>query len=91
MTANLPSQPGRGEGPQLVSRTRHLAHRAAALIAECHYAQRRWTQVMVSPEYYTMEPGRAPQTYAEFLYRASGGMWHEPSARERATCGRGVS
>lgn len=91
MTANLSPQPGRSEGLQLSSRTRRLAHRAAALISECHYAQRRWTQVMMSPEYYTAEPGRGPDTYAEFLYRAAGSMWHEPSAHERASCGRGVS
>ncbi len=46
---------------------------------------------MVSPDSYAMAPGQAPDTYAEFLYRASGSVSHEPSARERVSCGRGVS
>jgi hypothetical protein len=91
MTVNLPSQQGHGEAPRLTSRTRRLAHRVAALISECNYAQRRWIQLMVSPDSYAIEPGHAPRTYAEFLYRSSGGMWHEPSARERVSCDRGVS
>jgi hypothetical protein len=90
MTANLPSQQGRGEAPRLTSRTRRLARRVAALIAECNYAQRRWTQLMVSPDYYAMEPDHAPDTYEAFLYRTSRGMWHEPSALARAKCGRRV-
>jgi hypothetical protein len=91
MTANLPSQQGRGEAPRLTSTARRLAIRIAALISECNYAQRRWTQLMLSPESYVPEPGRAPSTYAEFLYRASGSTWHEQSARERASCGRSAS
>jgi hypothetical protein len=91
MTANLPPQQGRGEAPRLPSSGRRLANRFAALISECNYAQRRWAQLMLSPESYVPEPGRAPSTYAEFLYRASGSMWPEPSARERASCGRGTS
>jgi hypothetical protein len=83
MTANVPPQQGRGEGPRLTSRARRLAHRVAAVISECHYAQRRWVQLMMSPDSYLMEPNRAPDTYAAFLYRTSGGLWHEPSARER--------
>jgi hypothetical protein len=33
---------------------------------------------------YVVTPGRAPDTYAEFLLRTSGALIHEPSARERA-------
>jgi hypothetical protein len=91
MTANLPAQHGRGEAPRPNSRTRRIANRVAAVISECHYAQRRWTQLMVSPESYSLRPDQAPDSYAEFLYRTPGGMWHEPSARERASCGHGVS
>jgi hypothetical protein len=90
MTANLPAQQGRGQEPRQKSSARRLVSRVAALIAECDYAQRRWVQLKLSPESYVVEPNRAPGTYAEFLYRASGGMWHEPSARERESCGRGV-
>lgn len=91
MTANLSSQPGRSEGTRPTSSARRLATRLAAVISECHYAQRRWAQMMMSPESYTMQPDRAPDTYAEFLYRASTVGWHEPSARERASCGGGLS
>jgi hypothetical protein len=91
MTANLPPQQSRGPEPRQTSSTRRLISRVAALIAECDYAQRRWVQLKLSPESYVMEPHRAPGTYAEFLYRASGATWHEPSARERESCGRGVS
>jgi hypothetical protein len=90
MTANLPPQPGRGEGPRQTSRARRLAHRVAAVIAECNYAQRRWLPLMTSPDYYLMEPDHSPDTYAAFLYRTSRGMWHEPSALARTKCGRRV-
>jgi hypothetical protein len=33
-------------------------------------------------------PDAAPETYAEFLYRASGLLHHEPSARARARAAR---
>ena len=91
MTANLSAQPGRGQEPRQTSSARRLMSRVAALISECDYAQRRWVQLKLSPESYATEPDRAPGTYAEFLYRSSGSMWREPSARERKSCGRGVS
>jgi hypothetical protein len=91
MTANLPPQQSRGQAPRPTSSARRLFSRVAALIAECDYAQRRWVQLKLSPESYAMQPDRGPDSYAEFLYRASGSTWHEPSARERESCGRGVS
>jgi hypothetical protein len=59
--------------------------RAAALIAECSEAQRRSTVLALAPDAQLTHPDRAPETYAEFLFRTSGPLLHEPAARDRAT------
>lgn len=61
-----------------------LARRAAAVLAECHYAQRRISVLAISPDRYLPEPGHAPDTYAEFLFRTSGALRHEPAASWRS-------
>jgi hypothetical protein len=56
----------------------------AAVISECHYAQRRLLQLRLSPDRYVIGGGQAPDTYAEFLFRTSGCLRHEPSAEKRS-------
>ena len=64
-------------------RIRGLARRIAAVMAECAYAQRRMAELATAPDRYMLEPDAAPETYAEFLYRTSGVLRHEPTARTR--------
>jgi hypothetical protein len=68
---------------------RQLSHRIADVIAECAYAQRRLMQLRTAPDRYLADPNTAPENYAEFVYRTSGWLEHEPSARDRLrTAGR---
>jgi hypothetical protein len=69
----------------LAGRIRRLARRISAVIAECAYAQRRMTELATAPDRYWLEPDTAPDTYDEFLYRTSGVLRREPSARARVT------
>jgi hypothetical protein len=61
-----------------------LARTIAAVIRECNEAQRRMTALRTAPDRYAPGPGLAPGTYAEFMFRTSGVLLHEPSARARA-------
>jgi hypothetical protein len=63
---------------------RRLARRAASVVAECNYAQRRLFHLRLSLDSYVYDPRQVPGTYAEFLYRSAGTLRHEPSAQERA-------
>src|SRR5258708_14702896 len=65
-------------------RSRGLAHRIRAVIAECNYAQRRMAELATAPDRYLFKPDAAPENYAEFLYRTSGVLRHEPTARARS-------
>lgn len=65
------------------SRLRRIARKIAAVIAECNDAQRRLLVLWLSPERYALSSRLAPDTYAEFMYRTSGPLLHEPSARAR--------
>jgi hypothetical protein len=67
-----------------VGRLLGLARRIRAVIAECNYAQRRMVELSTAPDRYLFDPDAAPETYTEFLYRTSGVLRHEPSARARA-------
>jgi len=62
---------------------RELGRRLAAVLAECNYAQRRVAMLRTSPDSYLPAPWRAPDTYAEFLFRTSGSLEHEPAAAAR--------
>jgi hypothetical protein len=64
---------------------RRLARRMLSVIAECARAQRRMTELATAPDRYLLKPDEAPATYAEFLYRTSGVLRHEPAARRRAS------
>jgi hypothetical protein len=68
----------------LTSALRRLAHRIAMIVEECRYAQRRMAQLRLAPDRYLAQPGRVPDTYAEFLFRTSGPLAHERSASARA-------
>jgi len=61
-----------------------FGRRVADVIAECNYAQRRLTTLMTSPDAYLTDRDQAPDDYAEFLFRASGALAHEPDASRRA-------
>lgn len=74
---------------------RAAAHRAAGAVAraarcvarvlgECHRAQRDLALLRLQPDRYDPHGDCPPDTYAEFLFRSPGTVWHEPSARERA-------
>lgn len=69
---------------QPAGRIRGLARRICAVIAECNYAQQRMAELSTAPDRYLFDPDAAPATYTEFLYRTSGVLRHEPSARARA-------
>ncbi len=72
--------------PRLAAAAVRLARRVAGLIGECNEAQRRFTALHMAPDSYLTDSDRAPDSYAEFLFRTSGWLRHEPSARDRAAC-----
>jgi hypothetical protein len=57
----------------------------AHVVAECNRAQRVLTQLNYSPDRYRSDPDTPPDTYAEFLFRTSGVIRHEPSADKRVS------
>jgi len=61
-----------------------LGQRVAMIIAECNYAQRRVAFLRMTPEAYLDNRDKAPADYAEFLFRTSGALLHEPGAARRA-------
>ena len=60
----------------------------ASVVSECNRASRVMTQVRLAPDRFLPDSGRAPDDYAEFLFRTSGPLAHEPSARQRLAAGR---
>jgi hypothetical protein len=60
------------------------ARRVADFFVECNYAQRRMNALRTAPDRYLVKGDRAADTYAEFLFRTSGQLSHEPSAARRA-------
>ena len=63
-----------------------MARRVVAVLAEMHYAQRRLDAIRMNVDSYLTDADKAPQTYAEFRFRTSGPLLHEPPAARR---GRG--
>ena len=61
-----------------------FGRRAAGVIAECNYAQRRLTMLMISTDAYLTDRDKAPGDYAEFLFRTSGALLRAPAAGRRA-------
>ncbi len=74
-------------GQHLVHEVARSAKAVAAVVAECHRAQRIMGELRIQPDRYALEGDLAPDTYAEFLFRSPGTVWQEPSARERAGAG----
>ena len=56
----------------------------ADFVAECNYAQRRMLALRTSPDTYRADKNMAPDTYAEFLFRTSSALLHEPAASGRS-------
>jgi len=61
-----------------------FARRVADVIAECNYAQRRMTTLMTGTDAYLADRDKAPDDYAEFLFRTTGALLREPAAGHRA-------
>lgn len=61
-----------------------LLRRVARTISDMNYAQRRVATLNSAPDRVAPDAAKAPDTYAEFLYRTSGLLMHEPSAAHRA-------
>jgi hypothetical protein len=68
----------------LTSPLARFGRRVAEIVAECNYAQRRMLALRTSPDRYRADANRAPDTYAEFLFRTSNALLHEPAASGRA-------
>jgi hypothetical protein len=61
-----------------------IGRRVADALAECNYAQRRVFALMTAPDAYLTERDQPPDCYAEFLFRTSSSLVHEPTAADRA-------
>jgi hypothetical protein len=72
-----------GRPSPILGGLKRLARRIAAIFGECAAAQRRMTALRMAPDRYAPRPAKAPDTYAEFLFRTSGTLLHEPPARAR--------
>jgi hypothetical protein len=46
------------------------------------------SQLRMAPDRFLPDSGQAPDDYAEFLFRTSGSLVREPSARQRLAAGR---
>jgi hypothetical protein len=77
----------------MAARTNVLARfgrRVAGLVDECNYAQRLAFTLRTAPDVYLADRDKAPDDYAEFLFRTSSALLHEPGAAGRGH-GRPVS
>jgi len=63
---------------------RHAARTVAAVIRECNYATSRLRELRLFPDIRAAGGDRAPDTYADFLWRSPVALWREPPARRRA-------
>lgn len=69
---------------QLTGSVRRAVRAVAATLAECNRAQRRMAELQLSPDRFLINgAAKAPDTYAEFLFRTSGLLAHEPPADKR--------
>lgn len=67
---------------------RTAAHTITSVVTECNQATRTMSQLRMAPDRFLPDSGQAPDDYAEFLFRTSGSLVHEPSARQRLAAGR---
>jgi hypothetical protein len=63
---------------------RGLFSKIVEIVRECNEAQRRMAVIRNAPDRFAARPDVAPETYAEFLFRTSAPLQHEPTARARA-------
>jgi hypothetical protein len=82
MDANRTSPPG-----QRASWIVRFARQASYVFSEINWANKRMTALLLSTG--VAEYDRAPDTYAEFLFRSRITVLHEPPARRRGA-GHGV-
>ena len=69
---------------QLAGALRRAARAVAATVAECNRAQRRMAELRLNPDRFLLDgSAQPPDDYAEFLYRTSGLLTHEPPADKR--------
>jgi hypothetical protein len=61
-----------------------FGRRVAGIVAECNYAQRRVFALQTNPDTLLADRDKAPDDYAEFLFRTSSPLLHEPAAAGRA-------
>jgi hypothetical protein len=69
---------------------RRTVARVVAAFREMHDTQQRVMALRTATDRYLDDPGKPPETYAEFLMRTSGVLVHEPSARARERRARGT-
>ncbi|HEY1624770.1 MAG TPA: hypothetical protein VGG16_13320 [Streptosporangiaceae bacterium] len=62
---------------------RRIVHRVSRTVADLNYAQRRLVALASAADRWVPERAKAPDTFAEFMFRTSGPLLHEPSARRR--------
>jgi hypothetical protein len=63
---------------------RRAAGKLADAVREMNEAQRLMLALRTATDRYVENPDAAPDTYAEFLFRTTGTLLHEPPARKRA-------
>jgi hypothetical protein len=68
------------------SSVRQITDKLSAVLTDWAYAQHKLAELRLAPEQYVFKTNAPPQDYAEFLYRTSGVLHHEPSARARTRC-----
>ena len=68
---------------RLTSALARFGRRVADIVDECNYAQHRMLALRTNPDAYRLGRGKAPDDYAEFLFRTSGALLHEPAAARR--------
>jgi hypothetical protein len=67
----------------MMTTVQRVAGRVASAVHEMNEAQQLMAVRRTAADRYVEHPGAAPDTYAEFLFRTSGILLHEPSARKR--------
>jgi hypothetical protein len=77
-----------GRSPGTMQAVRHAARAVADVVRECNYASGRMLELRLFPDLRAAGGDCAPDTYADFLWRSSVPLWHEPSARRRAAGAR---
>lgn len=59
-----------------------LIRRVANGFAEINYAQHKLDAIRTNSDSYLLDADKAPEDYAEFLFRTSGVLVHEPAGTQ---------